>query len=215
MWLRDLNGIDCQKLSPNHIIRDQIRSNYSITDQEILLLSVGSLTREKGHHFVLKILKTLADESFPIKLMIVGAGPFRDTLEKMTSEMQLKNRVIFAGHVTNEDIPALYNAADIYLFPSLRKEGLPLTVIEAMSCGKPVVATFSGSLKGVVQDGFNGFLFPRGDVTAAADFIKILINDQALARSMSANSRNLSLKHFNIDRMLDLTIETFQTLLTK
>ncbi len=209
------NGIDCQQLSPNPIFRDQIRSNYSITNREIVLLTVGTLTKEKGHHVALKVLKALVDQGFLVKLIIVGAGPFRDTLEEMTSEMDLKNRVIFAGYVSNEDTPAFYNAADIYLFFSLRKEGLPLTVIEAMSCGKPIVATLSGSLKGVVKNGFNGFLFPRGNVTAAADFLKLLIKDQPLARSMSVNARHLSLKYFNKERMLDLTIETFQSLLTK
>ena len=209
------NGIDCQQCAPNHIFRDQTRSKYSITNQEILLLTLGTLTKEKGHHVALKILKALADQGFPIKLIIVGAGPFKDTLETMASEMGLRNRVIFVGHVSNEDTPAFYNAADIYLFPSFRKEGLPLTVIEAMSCGKPIVATRSGSLNGVVKNGFNGFLFPRGNLTAATDFLKILLKDQALARSMSVNARNLCLKSFNKEIMLDLTIKTFQSLLTK
>lgn len=111
-----------------------------------MLLSVGNLVKNKGHHFAIEALKYLPD----FRLVIVGEGPERLALEALACEMGLESMVVFAGRIEQEKLHVFYSAADILVLPSSR-EGWPNVLLESMACGTPVVASNVGGVAEVVQ----------------------------------------------------------------
>ncbi|MEM7348884.1 MAG: glycosyltransferase, partial [Chloroflexota bacterium] len=125
-----------------------------------------------------------------IRLLIVGDGPLRPTLERQVEHLNLVNKVIFTGFIPEADKPAYYNLADVVVCPSFL-EGFGLTAAEAMSCGIPVVASDAGSLREVVLDLETGYIVPQNDVSLFAARIKNLLLDTDLRMKMgySASKR--------------------------
>jgi len=147
-------------------------------------LFVGQLTRRKGIRYLLHALKMLDDS---IKCVIVGEGPDRKCMEMRAKKIGLNN-VKFLGAVSNEKLIELYSKAAVFVFPSL-SEGLPLSIIEAMSCGCPVIAFDVGGISEVIKNGYNGFLIKPKDTKALANYLKLLMFDDDLRRNMSINAR--------------------------
>lgn len=135
----------------------EIRKNYGISKDEILLLSCARLIPDKGFDFLIDGFK-LAYENFPkLKLMILGDGPYKANLEKKAESLNLKEQIILTGRIENKDISDYYSSADIFLLLS-RYENLSNAVLEAMSCELPVIATNVGGISLQIEDGVNGFL---------------------------------------------------------
>ena len=209
------NGIDCIRFSPDEDKREKIRKQYNINDSEIVLLTMGTINREKGHHLAIEALRILVDKGLSIKLMIVGDGPSLGDLKKQASNLNLDAHVIFCGYIPNENTPDYYNASDIFIFPSLRYEGLPFTVLEALSCGKPVIAHDLGSVRSGLKDGFNGFLVKRGDINQIAQKVILLSGDQLLSKKMSLIARQTALDKFSLEKMIENIIERFEYIVSK
>jgi len=201
------NGIDTGHFRPNKEGRRSIRDKYGIEDHEILLLSLGTISKEKGHHVAVKALSRLKQKTPEVKLMIVGTGEYQTKLEKKILDLGLHNQVILTGFVDNRETAMFYNAADVYLMPTLRVEGLPFVLLEAMSCGKPVVASRIGGNTSAVADGDNGLLVEPGNVEQMAEKAQMIIQDSKLANRLSSSARKTILKGFGVDQMIGSTIE--------
>src|SRR5207248_3814804 len=115
------------------------------------------------------------------RLVLVGDGPERAGVEAQVRELNLGEKVRFLG--TRKDVAQLLHGADLFLLTSV-SEGIPLTVIEAMAAGLPVVATDVGGLREVVADGLTGLLAPAKDAAALADCVWRLAGDPELRRRM-------------------------------
>ncbi|HKQ33642.1 MAG TPA: glycosyltransferase, partial [Thermodesulfobacteriota bacterium] len=126
-------------------------------------------------------------------------GPERTGLEKEAEELRLSNRVIFLGQ--RNDVRELLLGCDLFVLPSLF-EGLPLSVMEAMAAGKPVIASDIGGVNELIRDGETGYLVPPGDTHALARSINTLISDPALARRMALAGKTLVEKEFSADSMV-------------
>jgi len=209
------NGIDCNRFCPDEDRRSRVRKHHDIKNEEIVLLSIGTINWEKGHHLALETLRMLVDEGAPVRLIIAGDGPLLDDLKKRTTDLNLHGHVIFSGQIPNEETPDYYNASDIFIFPSLRYEGLPFTVLEALSCGKVVISHDLGSVRSAVKDGFNGFLVPRGDINKIAEKVRMLSDDPSLLRKLSLNGRHTAVEKFSFEKMIKGTIERFEGVLSK
>ncbi len=126
------------------------------------LLTCGRLTERKGIHLLLQALAPLEQKGVDFRLTLLGDGPDRDAFEALTASLGLSERVEFRG--TTLDTTAWYLHSDLFLQPSL-SEGLPNTVIEAMACGTPVVASdCPGGTRELVKSGVNGEMFENADV---------------------------------------------------
>jgi glycosyltransferase involved in cell wall biosynthesis len=141
-------GIHLNKIKFSKLARNKVRKEFKISDKTKLILFVGMLTERKRADIVLKTAKQLEKEN--IKFLIVGDGYLKNNLIKMCDELGLKNKVEFLGK--RKDIIDIYSACDLFYLPSLG-EGLPGTVMEAMACGKPIVATKeNGTIDLVTKD---------------------------------------------------------------
>lgn len=200
------NGVDPQQFCPNERQRETIRKSLTVKANEILLLSAGRLVHEKGHHLAINVLRQIKKQFKNIKLMIVGNGNYRATLDRMVEENGLKNDVIFTGFIDNSDIINYYNAADIFLMPTLREEGLPFILLEIMSCAKPVIASQLGGNRSVIKDGDNGLFVNPKNVKEIENRVKLLIKNPELTEGLSLSARQTILESFNIDKMIEKSI---------
>ena len=174
-------------------------------------MSLGTVNREKGHHLAVAALERILPKNPDTKLMIVGTGEYEQTIRKQIDYSNLGDKVVFTGHIDNLETPGYYNAADIFLMPTLRIEGLPFVLLEAMACGKPVIASQIGGNTSVVRDKENGLLVQPGNVDELADGISLLLDNEELARGLSSSARTTVLDDFNIDQMVDKTLSAATT----
>lgn len=180
--------------------REALRAALSIRADEVLLLSVGSLTPRKAHTVLIEALAQLdaRGEALPWRLAIVGEGPERTAIEEKIKEAGFEQRVHMLGKRT--DVHDLQAAADIFVLPSLW-EGLPLAILEGMFGGNPIIASNISGIPEAVEHGKHGLLTPPGDAAALADAIGTLVRDP-IARSRMADAAQQSARsRFTIDAM--------------
>lgn len=206
-----LNGIDTFGFSPNDLERNRLRKRLGIKEKEFLLMTSGTISKEKGHHLAVETLNRLLKKNVNIKLMIVGDGEYLVSLSRLIDKFGLKDRVILTGFVPNESISNYYNAADIYLIPTLRVEGLPFALIEAMSIGLPIIASKMGGIPNIMEDGKEGFLINPGDINDMVSKILILLKDRSLREKLGARGRNKVLNELNSENMVNRILNVIES----
>jgi len=203
-----LNGIVPITIDTSRAInRRRILDNLGVNDDDYLILTVGRLTIQKGHTYLLDSIPMVL-ERFPNTVFVIaGDGHLRNILKDKAIQMDIDGPARFLG--TRSDIPELLFAADVFVLPSLW-EGLPLALLEAMSAGLPVVATKVEGVESIIVDGENGFLIPSENVNALSTaLIKIL--EDAKARNRFGNrNRVLIEEDYTIDRMCERYEKLFQ-----
>jgi glycosyltransferase involved in cell wall biosynthesis len=165
-------------------------------DRPFTFAFVGRLTEEKGVRVLLEAARRLPDAP-EVRLVVAGDGPLRAAVE--AEARRDGSRLEYRGH--QHDVRAIYEAADAVLMPSLA-EGHPLTALEAMASGLPLVASRAGGLAEIVVEGETGLLVPPGDASALADAVGALAADRDRARALGAAGRRRVELEFGVERML-------------
>jgi glycosyltransferase involved in cell wall biosynthesis len=187
------NGVDTNRFRPNpEIDRLEVRRKYSLDPQRTLFLYVGRLDGEKRLDTLLEAVSLLPGDNF--QLAIVGRGLYRQSLEKQAQELGLEERVVFVGFVKLEDLAALYNSADIFVMPS-PEELQSIATLEAMACGKPILAANGRALPELVEPGVNGYLFQPNQPKDAARKLNQLMENPAKWPAMGQASFERSQEH--------------------
>ena len=163
-----------------------------------LIVSVARFEAPKDQPTLLHALARLVDLDF--RLQLVGDGPGLDPARRLAADLGVHDRVEFLGH--RRDVAELLAGAQVFALSS-RSESFPLTVIEAMRAGLPVVASDVGGISEAVVDGDTGLLVRIGSADAWADALKHLLVDPEIRRLMGANGRDRYLERFGHDRMLE------------
>jgi len=187
--------VDVDRFKPIKV-PDEIYEKYKIPRDKFIIMTTGRLDRYKGFGLVIETLPDLPDDVYYI---IVGDGRDRKDLENLAKEKKVDNRVIFAGRVPEEDLVPLYNVCDVFVLVSKfgygEGEGLPLTLIEAGACEKPLICGNEDGSVDAVEDGVNGFIIsPQSN--QLYEKIKILYKDREKLRNMGLKSRERVLKNF-------------------
>jgi glycosyltransferase involved in cell wall biosynthesis len=146
-----------------------------------------------------------------VAFIVAGDGPDREALEAESKRLGLNQRVRFLGH--REDVPALLACCDLFVLPSLF-EGLPVSILEAMSAGKAVVATAIGGTDEVVVPGETGLLVTPGDPLALAEAIQRLLTEPGLAESFGNRGRARVEREFSSRMMIDRVSRMYEEVLT-
>lgn len=165
------------------------RERLGVDEGEAVLLSVSRLGAEKNLAFLLESLAPLLREGAgpPARLVFVGDGPLRTSLERRAAELGVAGRVGFTGAVPHSQIAPVFASADVYLLPSVTEVN-PLTLREALAAGAPVVAVDSFSARDVIGDGDDGFIVPH-DAAAFRGAVAALLADPARRHSMAATAK--------------------------
>ena len=162
-------GIDTARFRGNAEKGAALRRELGIPEDATVLLSVGDLNKNKNHRAVLEALAGMENRN--LHYVVCGRGPLKGELEAFAREKGLGDRVRFMGY--RNDIPAFYAMADIFVFPSFR-EGLSVSVMEAMASGLPVVCSRIRGNTDMVEDGVNGFLVEPGKSDTIAGALRRL-----------------------------------------
>jgi len=179
-------------------------------ERESFLLYVGRLKSLKGAQYLIRAFQNVKREDKKLKLVIAGRGEFESYLKKIALG---KSDIIFTGHVESIAIKkSLYQNSLALVVPS-RYETFPMVVLEAMACGRPIIASNVGGIPLLVEHGKNGFLVKPGDIRALETFIKVLRGDPDLGRKMGTNSRRMVETQFSADKMTDETLKVYDSLL--
>ena len=171
-----------------------------------IVLSVARLDAQKGHTYLLAAICNVPNALF----VLVGDGSERASLEAQAARLGIGDRVIFLGY--RDDVAELLANCDLLVLPSLY-EGLPLSVLEAMAAGKPVVATSVGGTPEAVLDGETGFLVPSRDPTALVRAIQRLLTDACLRRKMGMAGRRRVQRNFSPTQMVAGVTQMYEKLL--
>jgi glycosyltransferase involved in cell wall biosynthesis len=166
-------------------------------EKGIVLLHVGRFAPQKNHLLLVEAFALAVKEYPAMKLWLVGDGPLKPAVEKIIVEIGLERKVLFLG--IRDDVPRLLAASDLFVLSS-DYEGVPLSVLEAMAAGKPVVATTVGGVPELVEDGVTGFLVPPRDPKVLAQGILRLAKDADLRQRMGKAAQERALERFDISR---------------
>lgn len=188
------NGVEL--VAPNGTLRATARNNLGLSQSAVVLISVGRLTREKGHADLATALG-LVRSILPSEtvLLVIGDGPDRGEIEKMYAATGVDVRVI--GR--RSDVPELLVGGDVFVFPTLH-ENLSNALLEAMAAGLPVVATTVGGNVEVVEKG-GGLLVSPGRPRALADAVQRLVTDLELRQSLGHQARAVVERHYSVAAM--------------
>lgn len=190
-------GIDVENFTAARK-QESIRKEYGVDGP--LLLFVGRLAEEKGIHLLLEALAGVAARIPSIKLLIVGSGPLEKKLKELTARLDLNGHVIFTGHVQNKDLAPYYASADVLISPSLR-EGMPVVLLEAMSCACCVLASDLPTLREIIVDGKTGFSFSPGDPQALARKLNMILQNSELRQHVALQAKDMVQKTFPWERI--------------
>ena len=173
-----------------------LREQLGITTGDRVILSVGRLSKEKGHVDLIRALPTLLElnPTLNLKLVIVGEGPERERIATAATRADLANRVIFAGQTNTPE--RYYAIADALALPS-HSEGSPNVLLEAMAAGVPVVATAVGGVPEIATNEQNALLVPAGDMQGFAQALNRLLSDYELATTLAQAARKHVLEKFS------------------
>jgi glycosyltransferase involved in cell wall biosynthesis len=203
------NGIDLNRFS-NTYSTDQIaRAKRSLGIQRGNVVgTMGRLSSVKGQKFLIEAMKEIAAKSKDTQCLIIGSGREEAALKSLARSLGLEGRVIFTG-AAYMDIPLYISCMDIFVLPSI-EEGLGLALLEAMSLGRPCVASATGGIKDIINDGVNGILTPVGDSVSIANAVLKILSDKDLAKNMSEISRDFVKSRFSIEAMANNMIGLYE-----
>lgn len=190
------NGIDTDRFTPSPSLRETVRSELGLRQNDFAVMQVARLDYLKDHPTAVRALSRVPDA----RLFLVGEGPERPAIDAEVARLNLADRVHFLG--LRKDIPRLLQAADVFLLTST-SEGIPLTLIEAMATGLPVVTTDVGGTAEVVVEGTTGYLAPAQDDAALAVALRRLDDDVALRQRLGEAGRQRAVERFSEAQMAE------------
>src|SRR6266511_2430743 len=206
------NGVDTHRFHPDpETDRLSIRRKYHLAADRILCLYVGRLDGEKGLDTLVEAISLLPRDDF--QLAIIGYGLYGQSLEKQVQALGLEGRVVFIGFGEPEYLPAIYNSTDIFVMPS-PEELQSIATLEAMACGKPILAANGRALPELVEAGVNGYLFQPIQPEDAARKMNQLMEErekwsamgQASFERSQAHSLQNTITHY--EEQYRMTVET-------
>lgn len=166
------------------------------------LLYTGRLAVEKGIPVLFESLRMLVKDGYDFQLVLVGDGEDRQRLEALSQELGIDNRVEFSGFRDQNEVREYLRGSDIFILPSFA-EGVPVSLMEAMACGVPVIATYVGGIVELVEPEKSGLMVPPSDAVSLAAAISRLLDDCSLRRDLAARGREKVVGEFNLDHELD------------
>jgi phosphatidylinositol alpha-1,6-mannosyltransferase len=187
-------GVDVERFHPDLAARQELRARYRLGDRPVIVC-LSRLVPRKGQDMLIRAFPQIRTRVSDAALMIVGGGPYLDTLRKLVDDAGVADHVIFTGGVAPAELPAHHAVADVFAMPcrtrgaGLDVEGLGIVYLEASASGVPVVAGRSGGAPEAVQEGRTGFVVDGTSVDEIADAVSRILVDRDLAARMGGQGR--------------------------
>lgn len=195
------NGlIDLNDYKPDGFFNDK-EAFVKSDNTPFLIVNIAMMTGLKGHDRILRVLKHLVDLGYNVKVDFIGDGPERNTLVELSKSLGVENHVDFLG--TRRDVHKVLSSYDLFLhLPDYETFGM--VVMEAMAAGLPIVATSTGGLRELVDNGLNGYLISNDDLLDVAKKVSLIIDDRKKRHEFGANSYRRVEGKYKIKDTVDL-----------
>jgi glycosyltransferase involved in cell wall biosynthesis len=201
------NGFDLDEFT--NVPKTDIRAEFHLRPQQSLVGVIGRLEYPKGQDFFLEAFSRLVLDCADIKALLVGTGPERTHLETQAKQLGLRGRVIFTG--VRKDVVNFLEELNVLVLPSYW-EGLPNVLIEALSCGCPVVATRVGGVPELIEDEQTGLLVDAGDVNGLTIAIKRMLLDKSLQEHCIDQGKKMIATKTSLAQMVNTTQEIYTSI---
>lgn len=201
------NGVVTPKCDPLDLEKNAAKNH------RIQIVIVASLVINKGHKYLIEAISKLLQKDRDVNLVIVGDGPQRESLKNYAKKLNISRNIQFEGVIHN--VHDVLKKSDIFVLPSINREGLGISIIEAMSLGLPVIGSNIGGIPELIEDGVNGFIVPPRDSNALAEKLEVLIQDKDMRYRMGKKARQCFENGFNVVKMIRSIEKIYYKLLKK
>jgi glycosyltransferase involved in cell wall biosynthesis len=201
------NGVDVERFKPISDLRERMREKLRLPQDAKVVLSVRRLVYKNGIDTLIESAVASLKSNAQLVFLIVGTGPDSTAVRSRIDQLGISSKCRLAGFVSDAELPAYYNAADLFVLPSKSGEGLPLVGLEAMSCGLPVIATDVGGISEVMTKGL-GKLVPPDSPSAMAK--AILEFSQIDLVPLGKKLRTVALEKFSWERNVEKLIDIYE-----
>lgn len=199
-------GVDIETFSPGEADAG-LRADLGLKKDDVLLMYAGWFRKDKRVDILAETMRYLPETH---KLLLVGEGPKVKAVKKKVLEYKLGDKVHFHSPVPNTDLPRFYRTCDVYVNASV-SETMGISMIEAMACGKPVVASPSPGALGIIVDRENGYVASTNSSASLAE--KALLLDGAEIKRMGAGARRIAKERFDVEQMGKLLMNAYESVL--
>lgn len=187
-------GVDTDLWSP---------SGSDASEEPTLVVSVGSLFEKKGHEFLIRATAALARSGIKLKCWIIGDGPRRNFLEYLIDDLGIRDRVTLLGAMPVNRVRSTLQQSTFFVLPCVESanegtDGIPVSIMEAMSLGKPCISTPTAGIPELIKDGINGILVAPRDTAALALAMKRLSDNHSLRKRLGRAARETVIDEFDI-----------------
>lgn len=192
--------------------REAKRAQLGVAPGQTMIVCPARLIPSKGVDLLLEAVRKMGETRSlnSLQVLVLGDGPLRAELENSAATLGLKDTVRFLGH--RKDMPEVLKAADLFVLPSLA-EGLPLSILEAMAAGCPVVASNVGGIPDAIRHGENGFLVNPGDAGALARALEFILSNPERRQAYASQARQNAITRFSSERMVEDVYRIYETCL--
>jgi len=204
------SGIDPERFAEASM--DHLVPEFKLKSNEPVVVNVAHLAGHKGQRYLVRAIPLVLAKIPAARFFIVGEGELMNELQALAATLGLNQKLIFTGF--RQDVGAFYQIADLFVSSSVQ-EGLGTAVLDALALGKPVVATNSGGIPEIIQDGETGRLVAPADPAALAEGIIELLTNPKEARRMAMQGQMMVRKMFSVDLMVEKNITVYRQILEK
>ena len=190
-----MNAVDLHKYFPDDTLRGQVRKSLGLVENIFVIIFAGRIEKTKGPEKLIDCIPLLKKTKNPFHIFFVGEGTHKIFLEKKVKTKLYDANVTFLGHIPHEDMPHLYNAADVMVLPS-ETEGVPMVILEALACGTPVIASDVGAIPDIVLNGINGVVLNDPSPAKIASAIINISSNKTDRQKICASVKDYSARNF-------------------
>jgi len=201
------NAVETDRFSPDAVSKREARDRLGLPAGDKIVLYTGRFLVEKGITYLLEAIEGIAKETDDVSFLLVGGGFDEHVVSDWLSKTHLQRRVTIIPYVEYERMPSVYAAADVLVQPSLA-EGLSRSILEAMACGLPIVATDVGGNPELVSG--NGVLVKPRSAAAIKQALAGVLSDDSARAAMGRQSRRRTVSEFSVQRRIQSFIEVYE-----
>lgn len=192
------NGIELEEEIDHQSVRDSVRNEFNFADDDLVVGIVAQLRPAKRHDLLIQASASLLDRFPQLHLLIVGQGEMEEASKRIVNELGISKHVCFAGY--RNDARRLLHGMDIFALPS-DVEGEPISLLEAMDAGLPVVAARTGGIPEIIENGKSGLIFTPGKLNELQDLLHELLGDEYKRETLGKAAQQRIQERFSAQRM--------------
>ncbi len=210
------NFVDCNVfIKFDEEIRKSLKEQFNFNKNEFILMYAGRLAKSKGIKYILEAMKLI--DNIPVKLIIAGDGPERDNYTYYVNNNNLSEKIIFKGDLNKNDLINLYNITNCFIMTPVSDEGpiegTSLAILEAMSCGLPVITTPIGGINNIFEKISESLVLEEKNSSAISAAIIRLYKDRELAEALSKKSYELVRNDFSVEAGINKLCKVYEEIL--